>query len=358
MSPATPRALGGSLTMDGLTIELTNVCNRTCVHCIRNKVDPPEFLPLALAREILVQAEALGFRTICFTGGEVALYPHLEELLALVVEHGFTFSLVTNGHRFQKKVLPFLRASKNREKLETVCFSLDGTTVETHDALRGPGSFREVLEAATLCKLAHIPFSLKSFISNFNKEELTDLALLGADLGTKDHGFLHSFPSPRLLKEGVIPSPGELHKIAEWIANNLAKALKHRISVEGYGSRTVLFTCQNVLRNTNVDFQGNLILCCNLSHVTQGEGIPSSFGQEWLADLKETPLKEGIIRHFQGLAQLMEARLRDMDDLEGLTYIPCYWCFKHFGKLDWLRDFPESPWAAGVLEEERSHAPA
>ena len=344
--------------MDRLTIELTNVCNRTCVHCIRNKVDPREFLPLTLAREILGQAKDLGFRTICFTGGEVALYPHLEELIALVEDQGFTFSLVTNGYRFQEKVLPFLRASQNREKLTGVCFSLDGTTPETHDALRGPGSFREVLEAATLCKLANIPFSLKSFISNLNKEELTDLAMLGADLGVQDHGFLHPFPSPRLVREGVIPPPGELYRIIQWITNNLAKALKTRISVEGYGSGTVLFTCENILRNTNIDYQGNLVLCCNLSHVAQEEGTPSSFGREWLADLKEVPLKEAVIRHFRGVAQLMAARIKDMDALEGLTYIPCYWCMQHFGKFDWLKDFPDSPWSSGVLEEKKRHVGA
>jgi MoaA/NifB/PqqE/SkfB family radical SAM enzyme len=342
--------------MDGLTIELTNACNRRCIHCIRNKADSREFLPLALARDILAQAEALGILTICLTGGEAALYPHLEELLALVVKHGFTYSLVTNGHRFQERIFPLLSASRNREKLTAVCFSLDGASAETHDALRGPGSFREVMEAATICKLADIPFTLKSFISNFNKAELTDLAILGANLGTQDHGFLHPFPSPRLIREKVIPSPGELDKIAHWITGSLAKAFKPHISLEGYGFGPVLFTCHNILRSTNMDYQGNLILCCNLSHVAQEEGAPSSFGREWLADLKEVSLKEGIIRHFHGIAQLMEARLQDMDELKGLTYIPCYWCLEHFGKLYWLKDFPESPWFNGVREEERSHA--
>ncbi len=356
MSPETPRALGGSFTMDGLTIELTNACNRHCLHCIRNKVDPREFLPLALARDILAQAEALGLRTICLTGGEVALYPHLEEFLALVADHGFTYSLVTNGHRFREKLLPLLSAPQNREKLTAVCFSLDGASSESHDALRGQGSFREVLEAATLCKLADIPLSLKTFISNFNKAELTDVAMLGADLGAQDHGFLHPFPSPRLIREGVIPDPDELHRIVRWITDKLAKALRTHISLEGYGPRTVLFTCHNILNSTNIDFQGNLLLCCNLSHVAQAEGTASSFGREWLADLKEVSLKEGIMRHFQGVARLMEARLNDMDVLEGLTYIPCYWCLQHFGKLDWLRDFPESPWFTDAIKEERSHA--
>jgi pyruvate-formate lyase-activating enzyme len=341
--------------MDGLTLELTNVCNRRCLHCIRNKADPPEFLPLTLVRKVLAQAEDLGFRTVCLTGGEVALYPHLAEVIALVVDCGFSFNLVTNGHRFREKLLPLLSAPKNREKLTEVCLSLDGSRPESHDALRGPGSFREIIEAATLCKLEDLPLSLKSVITNFNKEELTDLALLGAALGARDHGFLHPFPAPRLISEGVIPSPQELAQLVQWINDSLAKALKTTITIEGYGPRTVLFTCANIQHGANLDFQGNLILCCNLSHVVQGEGIPSSFGREWLADLKEVPLREGITRHFHSVAQLMEARLRDMEKLTDLTYNPCFWCFRHFGKLEWLRNFPESPWAEGVLEEAAIH---
>jgi len=342
--------------MDGLSIELTNACNRRCLHCLRNKADPPEFLPLDLAREILGQARSLGFRTVCLTGGEVALYPHLEEFFAAVVEEGFTFNLVTNGHRFQEKLLPLLLAPPNREQLTGACFSLDGARPETHDALRGPGSFREVIEAATLCQLNDIPLALKSVITNFNKEELTDLALLGAGLGAHELSFLHPFPTPRLIKEEVIPAPGELQRIIGWITDSLAKVLKVRITIEGAGPEKVLFTCANLLQSINVDYQGNLILCCNLSHIAQDEGAPSTLGREWLADLKEVSLKEGVIRHFRGTAQLMEARVKDMDDLAGLTYIPCFWCLRHFDKLQWLQDFPESPWAAGVLAKGGSHA--
>ncbi len=342
--------------MDGLAIELTNVCNRRCLHCIRNREDSPGFLPLPLAREVLPQAKALGFQTISLTGGEVALYPHLEEFLALMVDQGFTFSLVTNGHRFRENLLPLLSAPKIREKLTVVCLSLDGAKAETHDALRGAGSFREVVEAATLCQFKGIPLCFKSVITTFNKEELTEVALLGATLEAQDHGFLHPYPSPRSIREGVIPSPDELREIIEWIMGSLAKALRPKILIEGYGAQTALFACPNILQSANLDFQGNLVLCCNLSHVTREEGQPSVFGREWLGDLKEMSLREGLIRHFHAVARLMEARVRDMENLADLTFIPCYWCFLHFGKLEWLREFPESPWAAGVLEEDKGHA--
>jgi MoaA/NifB/PqqE/SkfB family radical SAM enzyme len=342
--------------MDGLFIELTNACNRQCRHCLRNRADPPGFLSPTLAGRILPQAKALGFRTVCLTGGEIALYPHLKEFLSLVVGHGFTFNLVTNGHRFRESLLPVLSSPEIREGLTEVCFSLDGATPETHDALRGPGSFREVMEAATLCRLKGMPICLKSVITNFNKEELTELALLGATLEAEDLSFLFPAPAPRSIREEVIPSPQELREIMEWIAGSLVKQLRLEIRLEGFDSHTTLFNCANVLRGVTLDYQGNLILCCNLSHVTRGDGQPSVFGREWLTNLEEVPLREGLIRHFHGVAELMEARVRDAENLTDLTFIPCYWCFKHFGKLEWLRDFPESPWSAGVLEKEACHA--
>jgi hypothetical protein len=48
----------------------------------------------------------------------------------------------------------------------------------------------------------------------------------------------------------------------------------------------------------------------------------------------------------------MKKRLEDAKDLSSLTYIPCYWCMKYFDKLNWLKNYPESPWAAGILENE------
>ncbi len=71
--------------MLSLTLEPTNACNRACLHCSQNKADPPEFLSLDLAGEILGQAKSLGLPQVYLTGGELGVYPHLEELLNLIV---------------------------------------------------------------------------------------------------------------------------------------------------------------------------------------------------------------------------------------------------------------------------------
>jgi len=337
--------------MFSLALEPTNLCNRSCLHCLRDKLEPRESISLDLVERILREAKALGIDKIQLTGGEVALYPHLEELVRMIVDLGFHFNLVTNGFRFREAMLSLLTQPKIKRRLDEVCFSLDGAKAASHDALRGEGSFREVMEAATLCRLKEIPIRLKSIISNSTKGELTELALLGATLGAENHGFISLLPTPRLIREQIIPSPEELEGIVFWIMEGLAKTTRTRIQVEAYCLPTVLFQC-NAFRSLTVDHQGNLIFCCTLSHVTDEER-PATFGQEFIADLKKVSLREAISGHFNLLARWMGQRVEDADSLSPPKCIPCYWCYNYFGKLDWLKNYPESPWAEGVLADEK-----
>jgi MoaA/NifB/PqqE/SkfB family radical SAM enzyme len=336
--------------MKTIVLEPTNQCNRSCRHCFRNKADPPGFLPLELAEAILSQAEDLGFKVVGLTGGEVALYPHLGELLRLVAARGFYFTLVTNGYRFPEYVLPILLEPKVKERLVSVSFSLDGARADTHDGLRGSKSFREVIEGATLCRNHRLPLYLKTVVTTLNRGELTEIALLGARLGAEEHGFLYPFPTPNFIRCGHLPSPREMQDTVPWIKENLMGVTCNRIRVEGHSMEGVLLDCRQLVDFLNVDYQGNLIFCCTLSHMTMGDGIPTAFSRELVADLKEVTLKEAIVRQFHRAAEVMEARLSSDGNPKGLSETPCLWCLKYFGKLDWLKDFPDSPWTAWLME--------
>jgi MoaA/NifB/PqqE/SkfB family radical SAM enzyme len=337
-------------------LEPTNQCNRSCRHCFRNKADPIGFLPLKTAGAVLSQARALGFNTVCLTGGEIALYPHLGELLRLIAAQGFDFTLVTNGHRFPEYVLPMLLDPEVKERVASVCFSLDGATAETHDRLRGPKSFREVVEAMALCRNHSLPWSLKSVVTTLNRAELTELALLGVRMGAAEHGFLFPFPTPTFIREGLLPSPQEMQETIRWIQDNLMGVTRNKITVEGRFMDGVRLNCGHLVDYLNVDYQGNLIFCCTLSHMAVGDGIPTSLGGELVADLKVTPLKEAIVRQFRKATEVMEAKLNGGGNPVGLSEVPCLWCLNYFGKLDWLKDFPDSPWT-GWLREETSYHP-
>jgi MoaA/NifB/PqqE/SkfB family radical SAM enzyme len=335
--------------MRTIGFEVTNQCNRACQHCFRNKADPVGFLPLATADAILSQAQPLGFNKVCLTGGEVALYPDLKELFRLIADQGFDFTLVSNGYRFPEKVLPLLVQPRIKERLASVCFSLDGATAATHDGLRGPKSFREVVEGISLCRNHALPVALKTVLTTANRGELSDLALLGARLGVAEHGFLYPFPSPAFIRSGLLPDPAEIQATIRWIQENLMEVTCNKILLEGHSTAGVIFNCGYPLNYLNVDYQGNLIFCCNLSHMTQGDGVPTSLGAEFIADLKEVPLKDAIVHQFNQAAQAIAARLTDGGTISGISLTPCLWCLHYFGKLAWLQDFPDSPWTAWLL---------
>ena len=172
-------------------------------------------------------------------------------------------------------VLPLLLEPEVRERLASVCFSLDGVRADTHDGLRGPKSFREVLEGMTLCGNHHLPFSLKTVITTANRGELTELALLGARLGAMEHGFLYPFPTPTFIRDGLMPSPQEMEDTIRWIKDNLVGVTCNKITVDGHSMDGVILNCGHLVDYLNVDYQGNLIFCCTLSHVACGDGIPT-----------------------------------------------------------------------------------
>ncbi|MBM4294468.1 MAG: radical SAM protein [Deltaproteobacteria bacterium] len=362
--------------MEILALEPTSLCNRSCRHCLRNPADPPGSLPLEVADSILAQAETLGFRAVCLTGGEVSLYPHLEDLLSLIAARGFKLTLVTNGFKFGERLLPLLLKPPVKERVASVCFSLDGAGAATHDGLRGPKSFREVFEALLLCRGHRIPTSLKSVVTalTLNQGELTELALLGARLGAKEHEFLYPILNPKLIREGLLPSQDKLNATMRWLAADLVGALRARVNMEdGRGpaalsgpgpGRTAKYEitvngylpegpngeCRELVEALYVDYLGNLVFCCTLSHVNMGDRAPTPPVRELVADLKEVPLKEGIERRRRLADEVMNARRNDPGNSRGLAATPCLWCLRWFGKLEWLRDFPQSSWAADVLD--------
>lgn len=318
---------------------------------MRNRNDPVEYLDLTLLDRLLGEARRLGLRAVSFTGGEVAMYPHLDELFGLCVKHEMLFNFVTNGVSFAERIWPLITQPRVRAYLTGICFSLDGASPKTHDALRGKGTFRKVIQSLTLCRYHHVPSSIKTMVTRVTLDELTDIALLGAMFEVESHSFLFPYPTPALVENDLLPDPAILAERLQWVRSSLARSLRSRIYVEGYSDTTSgLILCSNILQTINVDYQGHQVLCCNLSHTIQ-EGS-TILGREVLADLRQVSLSEGICRHFEAMAELNRARARALSQpLSLLEQNACYWCLKHFGRLEWLRSFAGSPWAAPLMSE-------
>jgi MoaA/NifB/PqqE/SkfB family radical SAM enzyme len=120
---------------------------------------------------ILLWATAQGVRDVALLGGEPTLHPHLSDLIDTARGAGVdNVRLVSNG------TAPFRRFLAEATALpDTVYLSLDGTSPAQNDAVRGQGTFDQVMRAIDLLERRAIPYVLTSTLTVDSVNSISDL---------------------------------------------------------------------------------------------------------------------------------------------------------------------------------------
>jgi len=112
----------------------------------------------------------------------------------------------------------------------------------------------------------------------------------------------------------------------------------------GYFSESPFFPCGPLeLKEYNLDYKGNLTLCCQLSgHSGATEG------RDVMGNLGEVSLAEACERFRQRVATYLADKQEKINrrEFSELDHFPCWYCLKYLGKTSWLNNFPKHPWSA------------
>lgn len=326
--------------MKAPTIDIVNFCNFSCRHCLVEKSAEPVFMDKALFSDLMRRLRDLGFRYAGITGaGEISLHPQLEDIFLSLAEHNIRFEILTNGYLFKERIFPLVRHPLIRKNIQLIGFSLDSAKEDIHDGNRRKGSYRRVIESIGLCRLLGIPFYIKTAVTNANKGELRDILLLTSGLGALSQSFLFVQPTRQMAASGLLPDPDEIYQIflqlADW------RRIYPRLKLEAFNTANDLFSC-NAFFKFGVDEEGNFLFCNNLSNV--GRPGESYKGRECLGNIRDTALTELISRHLHFLPEVLQWRFRHKERIKKAPLSLCNWCFYQFDKLNWLKDYPDSPW--------------
>ena len=163
---------------DHLYIELTDRCNLRCKHCYLSAgAGGKQTLDTGLVKTILSDFAAMGGYSVAFSGGEPLLLPDWASIVAEARSLGLATTVVTNGTLLSEKAISTLL---NYEV--TIAISLDGQQAETHDAIRGKGSFQRV--RAALDRLVAVGAQEKVVVCfTPTRRNLLELPSLAAMLG-------------------------------------------------------------------------------------------------------------------------------------------------------------------------------
>lgn len=151
-----------------------NSCNLRCAHCYQEGY---HFEDMSLEQLLLVAKEisrALAkwnmLGRISLTGGEPFLSPYVLDLVDYIQsdDNIKQFDILTNGTCISRQHIEHL---KNATKLRQIQISLDGPNEETHDFVRGVGTFKKVNDTIKLLQEHGFEVSFMFTLMRQNKHD-------------------------------------------------------------------------------------------------------------------------------------------------------------------------------------------
>ena len=308
--------------MSRLVLELTNRCNLRCRHCFDERHAATGELSLDVIDKVLTDARACGIARVSFTGGEPTLYRHFEKILQRCAETECRFSLVTNGSTFPRVYPQFLT---HRAWFDGVTFSLDGAREATHDRLRGKGSYRQVMRAASICHFTDLGFTFNMVVTAENRGEIGELVDVAAALGSRGVQFGFLMPGRGVECDALDLAPHQRLEVEATIRDVQRRAPIPVAMAPGYFSESPFFACGPLEEHEfNVDWRGNMTLCCQLSGFW-GERPDTP---DRVASLHELSLAEALSRFRRRVSTyLADKRARvAAGQFAELDHFPCRYC--------------------------------
>jgi len=174
--------------MRSLVLYAASGCNLRCKHCAvgSDQASPRPSLSTADVSAILRNAAANHVKLITLLGGEIFFVrDDLEEIFGCADSLGLSLSVNTN------LLFPeHLIALKEHPSLSNVSFSLDGSSADAHDKIRGRGMFEKTISAYHKIKREmsgreDISFDINYTFNALNKDEPYGIVALSNELAVR-----------------------------------------------------------------------------------------------------------------------------------------------------------------------------
>ena len=172
-----------------LEVQVTARCDKACRHCYQGSPSARDMTAESLART-LDQFERMQGLKIMISGGEPLCHPRFEDLVRVLEGRTLRKILVTHGENIDGCGAGLLSV------FEQVQISLDGWE-ESHDDLRGPGSFTRATASMEALVAQGIPVGVATMVHRGNLADFQRMSRYLAELGVEEWGIDVPCPSGR-----------------------------------------------------------------------------------------------------------------------------------------------------------------
>lgn len=173
---------------------LTNQCDFCCNHCYSYNFKFQELCQQDWFK-IIDKLSLMGVFEIVFLGGEPFFRQDFLDIAYYAKEKGFGLKISTNAAKINKANLPHLKQLFNG----TIQVSLDSSSKEINDAIRGEGSFGRTVGGIEKLLEESIDFSIGMVVNKINCQSVKEMYSFCKERGIKGVHYMRVMPKGRAM---------------------------------------------------------------------------------------------------------------------------------------------------------------
>ncbi len=180
------RFINAEIKPDKITLLQTMRCNLRCKHCsvpLQPSTAIKDELDVEQTKDALLNISKImgDHKELTFLGGEPLMRKDMMEIATFAHENGFELGLSTNATMLDEEF-----AKKAQELNVTVQISLDGPTKNSHEFIRGQGTWDKAMRAIELLKKYDVKIRTNMVFHKGNADLVAEYISLGRRLEIRD----------------------------------------------------------------------------------------------------------------------------------------------------------------------------
>lgn len=252
-----------------ISIEILQRCPNRCIYCSsHSNPQATHIIPFEIIKNVIDDAKSLGCKTVCLSGGEPFLHPHILNIISYIAKLQLTCYVYTSGIYMKDEVyssLPNEYIEAIRGMVDKVIFNVEADSSALYDQIMGTdvGGFDMMKKSINDCVSSGLVVETHVVPMQVNFKHLKSIFEMCYQLGVSKVSILRLVLQGRALENlSLVKLTGE----DSWEVTKLIKALKEaykgkvRIGLP-YSDSNCRIYCKAASDKINVRYDGNVYPC-------------------------------------------------------------------------------------------------
>ena len=252
-----------------ISIEILQRCPNRCIYCSsHSNPQATHIIPFEIIKNVIDDAKSLVCKTVCLSGGEPFLHPHILNIISYIAKLQLTCYVYTSGIYMKDEVyssLPNEYIEAIRGMVDKVIFNVEADTSALYDQIMGTdvGGFDMMKKSINDCVSSGLVVETHVVPMQVNFKHLKSIFEMCYQLGVSKVSILRLVLQGRALENlSLVKLSGEDSREVTKLIKALKEAYKGKVRIGlPYSDSNCRIYCKAASDKINVRYDGNVYPC-------------------------------------------------------------------------------------------------